>query len=73
MITKAESGEIGQKYTEDQDDMKTDMKKKMIQNFKSVCNGGEAGKQNVLSSCSLVIEKNGVCEINGVICAYKEG
>ena len=73
MITKAESNEIGQKYTEDQDDMNADMKKKVIENFKNVCNGGVAGTQNKLSYCSLVIEKNGVCEINGVIGAYKEG
>ena len=53
--------------------MEAEMKKKMIQNFKSVCNGGEPGTMNKRSSCSLVIEKNGVFEINGVIGAYVEG
>ena len=72
MITKAESAEIGEECTEDQD-MTEDMKKKMNKNFKIVCNGGVAGKMNKMSSCSLVIEKNGECEINGVIGAYKEG
>ena len=53
--------------------MEADMKKKMIENFKIVCNGGEAGVMNKMSTCNLVIEKNGVCEINGVIGEYKKG
>lgn len=45
-LTRAESEEVGGMYVEDNDDMTDEMKKKTKTNFKMVCIGAVAGKQN---------------------------
>ena len=65
-LTKDEAGELGKEFA---DGAVTDVKlaKKVPMNFKLACRGNVPGKKNKVSSCILIIEKDGSLQLNAVM------